>query len=1433
MGYLIVIIIVLGMFLIYRFSDRIEKNMPWLWKNVAQPIFKYFFVISVRKVTIAYFTTMAGICVAFPAIQFVIDKDHNIEAAITFNGSSFDWAAVIIAALLTIGYALYIFFEAHHNKQNEMDWTKYDNVMVQQYGDKSIYVEKNEGQIFVGNAYIEESFSAFSKGSYELKEYTPTIHPAIHRDEVDQIKDWIEKKASDDRSSRLALLYGKAGIGKSIVMHDLLEELQSNQDYLVLGLKSDQVEFVDTEVLRQSIHLAKPIETVVEEIARKYKRVILLIDQIDALSLSLSSNRTPLRSLLKLIGQIQHISNVRVVISCRPYDLEYDPLLDNLRIKNKWELKEFTDDQVKSILSENGCVENMSDNLLRFLGNPLHLYLFLKVKPEEQLTDPLSTDLLYHQLWRKYVLDDSIRKVNKEQLLALFDKLVTTMYKRQELSVHIREFETGFGAELQYLFTSELLLKTKSNQIQFFHQTLFDYVYARRFTEQGRDLLKELRGQHQGLFSRAAVKSILTFLRVQNHIEYIHVIDQLLYAKDNDGKEQYRYHLKSLALSNMAYFETPLEQEKNLISRKIFNDKVYMDVLFESVYMPNWFDAIWEIIECKGGWKALSQGYKEKAMLMCERTLWRHANVVLDKLDTSLDFEDEEDCKYLSHIFQHYNLDCGSDKLITFYNKLVKSRLPLEHVHLLQNIMKGNPDFVCQELIKNIRLQLQEKDTKYIHRIGINHEEEHLYEELLKHHRDKGIQLLVDILTMVYDNTKFELEGSEIYNSTEFFSFRRTIAEHFASNFIEDAVNILIDNLLKDVDGEKVSQYLSEFSQSNHEGFVFIALYVYTENPVKFKDDIFDIIVKRSVLANAPSWVEYQAVEALKVAYPLWDDEKRKTVISHILAIDDKGEHILFKDAVQMRLQWGHPLLDIDLHKGKAFYSIPKEELRRLSWTAYQEKQRIERKFKEARLKNGRPSSMSTHMGWTSLREDQGMKMSPKTWHKSMLAYTNDPMDWNKPSLTGQCHLFRAVVAKEPDKFISLIDTVLDDNSVLLDYPQAGMQGLLDAGRMNDALHVLERILDVIGNDVNSTIRGFSLHSLLFILNEIPKLDHVPELVFKLLCNALLNAKEPEEDRHKDDKDVQTVGINQSRGNAGYMLVKCAREDQYKDGIFSTIEQIASTASVYTRAAVLLNMAVLNFLDKNRNVELFKKLMHDFNPRLMSMPVHNYNPLVYFVNYAVDDLMEFFSHAVEYPECYCEQVVILWLAWSHNNRDERIKTFLDKMCETSEDARISLMKFLCTLDGKMNEDAICYILHFMESKFDTPKMGDVCDNLFHHADKWADDYQQRVAEVFVDSPLSRHKVTVFIEFLAGYAIKEPVQTLKWLEQIIANDIPDDYFIVNHVVDVLIQSYNGIKSFNDSSYQDTLEHAMDLMDTIMQNPSNKYLITNFINKLDNE
>lgn len=119
----------------------------------------------------------------------------------------------------------------------------------------------------MSNTYVEEASSAFNNGSFELRDYAPTIQPAIHRDEVDLVKEWIERKAAAEQASRLALVYGKAGIGKSVMMLDLLEELQANPDYCVLGQKSDQIEFVNTEDLAKHLHLAKPIELVIKDLA--------------------------------------------------------------------------------------------------------------------------------------------------------------------------------------------------------------------------------------------------------------------------------------------------------------------------------------------------------------------------------------------------------------------------------------------------------------------------------------------------------------------------------------------------------------------------------------------------------------------------------------------------------------------------------------------------------------------------------------------------------------------------------------------------------------------------------------------------------------------------------------------------------------------------------------------------------------------------------------------------------------------------------------------------------------------------------------------------------------------------------------------------------------------------------------------------------------
>ena len=276
----------------------------------------------------------------------------------------------------------------------------------------------------------------------------------------------------------------------------------------------------------------------------------------------------------------------------------------------------------------------------------------------------------------------------------------------------------------------------------------------------------------------------------------------LLYAKDEKGKDIYRFHLKSLALSNIPYFELPLKEELNFILRKVYSNKVYMDVIFESVYTVNWFNAIWGIIDSNGGWKKLSKEYKEKTMVMCQRTLLFDAEVVLDKLDSVLDYGDENDCKHLQSLLQYNNLNCESNKLVTFYNKLVKKRNPLEYINLLRNILNGNPTFVCNELKENIKLQLKEE---YSYKIIVPHDVGHLYEELLNNYHELAIQLLVDILNIVYEETQIKLKGFDIYSSTKFFSFQRTTGGHFISNFVWCIILPDPGNAILGIQSEEVS----------------------------------------------------------------------------------------------------------------------------------------------------------------------------------------------------------------------------------------------------------------------------------------------------------------------------------------------------------------------------------------------------------------------------------------------------------------------------------------------------------------------------------------------------------------------------------------------------------------------------------------------------
>ena len=448
MWYLIVIAVVVVLFLAYRFSDKLEKYMPWIWKNIGKPIINYFFVISVRKVTMMYFATMAGLCIAFPAIQFVIDKDHNINAAITFNGSNFDWAAVIIASLLTIGYLAFLCYE-RWNPAMKLNREK---------------ARKKE--------LIQINTTQLSSCPYQFKG-----EKHVERQEVSEIIKWIQMPGGKKDEDRICMLTGTAGLGKTVVLHDLLQALETVTGYQAYGIKADQIDFSKEEIEDFITLYTEEFETKTEEGIKP----VLIIDQIDALSKTLSADRNPITLLDSLINSVVRIKDVRIIVSCRPYDLDFDPLLKKYEYRKNIALKPLEYQQVVEVLKHfKRNVPGEKTKLATFLCVPNNMQWFLEYGKDD--CEVVSLQSLMDEMWTQRITEANSKnkRITSNRLSDCLHKITQVMNESSNLVCSKKRLEKDYAKEISYLISEHVLIQsTDKKQVMFPHQSLADYVSAR------------------------------------------------------------------------------------------------------------------------------------------------------------------------------------------------------------------------------------------------------------------------------------------------------------------------------------------------------------------------------------------------------------------------------------------------------------------------------------------------------------------------------------------------------------------------------------------------------------------------------------------------------------------------------------------------------------------------------------------------------------------------------------------------------------------------------------------------------------------------------------------------------------------------------------------------------------------------------------------
>lgn len=1307
---------------------------------------------------------------------------------------------------------------------------------VNQEGEVAVYVSQNNGSININipkESDIEDIEKAFNLMS-PLRHEPPSIHPVIKRKEEDEIISWIEGAADKDEPQRVGFIVGAPGIGKTALTNVVYNRLKNHQDYVVWGFKVDLVKFDDVTDLENKMHLDISLTEVVQRCAAAKKRVVVIVDQIDALSLSLSSDRSPLSSLATFIKDISQIPHVRVLVSCREFDLEYDNTLSSIYSYSfgamKWHINRFCAEDVKAVLQQNGVPSEMSAQDHEALGNPQMLAAFLKVKALNlpRGLEPASLDFnsLYDVLWNENIMKAKCNNTDCRRLLDCIDMIVNGMHTEQKISIPSTRIESLYSNEVSYLCTEGFLRKS-GYQLQFTHQTWFDYAYARRFLETGKKIINELQGKHQGLFVRSQVTSVMNYMRTHDPTGYVSALKKILFNLDAAGKPSIRFHLKALALSGLFYQPNPTPAERRLIERILSSENSLGLVALKAVNTPEWADVVLSALQKSGEWYSIPKAYRDAFLGNLSAIQFNYSDYFFSTMSELLNVCNEDEIEAVMSQLYFRNIKSSPSNTHAFYNKLI-ARYPNKiYSSLLANIVMEYPDFVASEIVRAIRLIVANRKSRYSSHFGADHELEEVFKLLEQREPDVALSMCIETLNRISVDTAWKVQLSDVIQSELFYEYVRNQSPDMGYELPDFLFNHIVNTLeLRLNAGEDITSYLNRLIDSKIEPMVYAALCILSENPNQFKDLACDIIINGGLINDSTPWIEYGICEMLKVTFPKFDREQQEAVVDVIMKVKSPIDTKLCNEKnLGIRLEYGIPLTYEGQHRGTLLNVLGENLLKNISIEAFHELGRLRRKFK--RLENRRPYSMRSFCGWQSLDKSSIAHMSLEAWRTSMQTYnTNSHIGFETPTLTGQASAFRDEVTQNPDKFFKFILEIIDDDSIMMDYPMAGLHGMLNAERLDLAEEVMIEIIKWIGDDLERTDRNFSVHALLFTFTDRIPAKVLPQVFFDFLCRVVFE-KEDRNDSILNEGKIEFDAINRTRGHAAYNLVKCQQYPQYSSQIFDILEQIAPTANVTTRAAILLNFALLNNIDQNRSVKLFKILTTDYDPRLMAMPLHNLNPLLYYINYATDELIDYFEYAITTSGGRKTASIILWLAW-YRHKHKRAKDILDRAVKNA-DAQVALITFFHQ-QNMYEAPAMDYILQFVDHEESSSDLAKSFDMLFRYLPVLKNT-AWKLAKQYAASQMVLLQCDGYLVFLNKLAAIKPEITLECINRFAA--VSSDTRTIAEVANIVLEAYNSIRKYDDLDMLSELEKAMDILDKVIEQNHGTANIRKFIYQLDND
>lgn len=1226
-------------------------------------------------------------------------------------------------------------------------------------------------------------------------------HSYIHRKEVDSIYQWI-KDDNHTLPSGCALLTGEAGCGKSVVIKEIINQLEK-EEIPYIAIKADMCD--------SGIYAIDKIYDTLGYLLSNKDKAVIIIDQIDALSQSLSNDRTRLNELVSLIKEYSEyrLKDVRIIISCREFDITYDPVLASLRdIKRNrtFVLGQLDNEEVKGILQRLNSNCEYDNRMIEVLRNAQNLDTYCRISSygdkkknyhsRIELYDALCDKVIYRKASTYHLDSGSIE--------TLIYQLAQKMLVDETLSPTFNRYSSA--KEIDYL-ASEGIIYTDGTRIKFFHQSFYDYVLARSYIQQNKSLTEELLNGHQGLYIRSQIKFVLEFLRDYNETLYKNDLERLLSPTT-------RTHLQQLVLGIMSQYDDIRPYEQAIIKQiKETNPSVFGSFISRHINSA-WLPFLRTIIIDDFTKLTCNDSLFNRYMHFCFSNTTHNEPYIYDLIDNIQDADTRDEmakrCLYRVNDYQ-------TPKVIEWY-KYLQSKKTINSLALLRNIQKSNPDLACEQVGVLLKKYIEEYNiTQYYSRSNPDRLLEFIEEYLIDNHPQRIYPILRDCMLLAVKQHQYHLPHYEVIDNNHFFLGIDTGDNH--DKIIKWLCNILTSYIDSNIDF--VHHEIELLLESTSEVCYVIALDVMRHAPQQFIKQFIQFTHNLKLIDDLArhSETQYYLYQYLSSTFPYLSQQEKEEYIGMVDKFQSRYDYV--KDC-NRRLGLLLPILGCNkrllLHTIPAMHLPQRMRMNKLA---------LDRRYKKEPVVTSPDSHhiVAAHTCGGLTTHNEYLNFSAKDWRNSIykLNEHNNSSSGKNRYLDIRRHIeeFELCIAQRCNDLGSMAMEIVTSQDATIDirYKIAALNGLLKAQTEIPNLGKIVEQLITQPLDNGWDYQMFKLlKNILHSVNDSHTIDRIIDYCERIATlpftsDYTTDIENKPFDNTSLDLDLLSRGINSQQGRALHTLIGACIHNQYRENIYNRLIEMHDTLGVELRLVVLYDIYVREYYDKDLfNALLQKYLQHDISDILIAQQNGIFNHWV-----DSPHIVEpYFRKIIHHRRAQSILAPILFITTQYDGIGEISEELLSTIIQDNdESAAVALIRMCCKSINKIEYRSIsAKILR----QYIHDEREEIQDTLLLHCDELPAAQFELVEEWLNNIHPSGlpEKYNSVIDYLKKCALTYPARCFRLLKNRIptTNDIVDKEYI-----ELLFSIYKYSHQCQDL---DMMDEIMNTFDALTLKCNNSYI-----------